>query len=73
MHGEEDLALRRLLHAALAAAEMLLEQVLERIARDVGGLDQPLLAARHVGDDDRRATRRALGVQGLEDVEFHDW
>ncbi len=70
VHGEEDLALRRLLHAALAAAEMLLEHVLERIARDVGGLDQPLLAARHVGDDDRRAPRRALGVQGLEDVEF---
>ena len=47
VHGEEDLALRRLLHAALAAADVLLEQVLERIARDVGGLDQPLLAARH--------------------------
>ncbi len=71
VHGEEDLALRRLLHAALAAADMLLDERLERIARHVRGLHQPLRAARHVGDDHRRAPRRALGVQRPENVELH--
>ena len=40
------LALRRLLHAALARAQALLEQLAQRIARDVRRLDEPLLAAR---------------------------
>ena len=65
VHGEEDLALRRLLHAALAAADVLFEQVLERVARDVGGLDQPLRAARQIGDDDGGAARGAFGIEGL--------
>ena len=44
----------------------------ERILGDVGGLDQPLLAAFDIGDDDRGAARGAFGVQGGEEVEFHD-
>jgi hypothetical protein len=36
----------------------------QRIGGDVGGLDQPLLAARGIGDDDHRAARGAFGVEG---------
>ena len=71
VHGEEHLSLRRLLHAALAAADVLFDELLERIAGDVGRLDQPLLAARHVGDDDGRAPRRPLRVEGFENIELH--
>src|SRR5262249_30083581 len=71
VHGEEDLACRGLRHAALATADVLFDYVLQRIARHVRGLDQPLLAARHIGDHDRGATRHAFGVEGSKDVEFH--
>ena len=71
MHGEEHLAACRLLHAALAAAQMFFEHVLERIARDLGALDQPLRAICDIGDDDRRAARGAFSVEVLEDVELH--
>ena len=50
---------------------MLGEHGAQRILGDVGGFDQPLLAARHVGDDDGGAARGAFGVEGGEDVEFH--
>ena len=50
---------------------MFVQQVGERIATNVGLLDQPLLAARHVGDDDNGAPRGALGVECLEDLELH--
>ena len=72
MHGEEDFACRRFRHPALAAADVLLDDVLERIACHIGGLDQPLLAARHIGDHDRGAARRAFGVEGSKDVQLHD-
>src|SRR5262245_43640069 len=71
VHGEKDLALRRFLHTALAAAHVLFEQVFQRIARDIGTLDQTLLAARHVGDHDCRAPGRALGIERFENVELH--
>ena len=63
---------RRLHHAAVAAPNVLLDDVFERIARDLGHLDQALLAARHVGDDDGGTTRRALGIERSEDLELHD-
>src|SRR5262249_38891044 len=71
VHGEEDFARRRLRHTALAAADVLFDYVLQRIARHVRGLDQPLLAAGHIGDHDRGATRHAFGVEGSKDVELH--
>jgi len=70
--GEKNLAGRRLHHAAVAAPNVLLDDVFERIARDLGRLDQALLAARHVGDDDGGTTRRALGIERSEDLELHD-
>jgi hypothetical protein len=73
VRGEEDLARRRLLHPALAAAQVLLDDVFQRIARDVSRLHQPLLAAGNVGDHDRGAARGAFGVEGFEDVEFHEF
>ena len=69
--GEEDPAPGRFLHSALAAANPFLDQVFERVARDVGRLDQPLLAAGDIGDHDRGAPRRAFGVQCAKDVDFH--
>jgi len=71
MHGEKDIAVRRLLHAALAAAEMLFQHRLERIAGDIGSLDQALFAGCRVGDDDRRTPRGAFGIQSRERVDFH--
>ena len=71
MHGEEDAALRRLLHAALAHAQVFFQHFFQRIARHIGGLDQPLRAGCHVGDDDRRAPRAAFGIERVQDVEFH--
>ena len=73
VHGEEDRALRRFLHAAFGHAQALVEQRRRSGSlRDVGRLHQPLLAALHVGDDDDRAPRRAFGVERMQDVEFHD-
>src|SRR5262245_28406696 len=71
VHGEKDFALRRFFHAALAAADVLLEQVFQRIARDIGALDQTLLAARNVSDHNRGAPRRPLGVERFENLELH--
>jgi hypothetical protein len=71
VRGDEHLARRRLLHATLAAADMLLDQRLERIVHGVGGLHQPLLAAGDIGDHDRRAPRRALGIELSENIELH--
>jgi hypothetical protein len=45
---------------------------MQRIARNVSRLDQPLLAARDIGNDDRCPPRRAFGIEGFEDVELHD-
>ena len=45
-------------------------QVAQRILGDIRRPDQPLLAARHVGDDDDGAPRGAFGVERVEDVEF---
>jgi hypothetical protein len=41
---------------------VLFDESLERIACGIGGLDQALRAARHIGDNDGRAARGALGV-----------
>ena len=61
VHGEEQLACRRSRSMPLLPMRRLLVQhVVQRIGRDVGGLDQPLLAAVGIGDDDdRRGARRA--------------
>ena len=45
---------------------------LQRILGDVGRLHQPLLAACHVGHDDRGAARGAFGIEGGEEGKFHD-
>jgi hypothetical protein len=37
----------------------------------VHGLHQTLRAARRIGDQHRGATRRALGIKIMQDVEFH--
>src|SRR5262249_43449997 len=42
------------------------------IGRDVGGLDQALLAARHIGDDHRSAASGAFRVQRFKNLEPHD-
>jgi hypothetical protein len=68
VHGEEDLARGRLYHAALAAPDVLLDHLFERIARHFRRLDQALLAGRHIGHDHRRAAYRALGVQRFENL-----
>ncbi len=49
----------------------MLQHILERIGGDVGRLHQPLRAALDVGDDDRRATRGAFGIEDGEDFELH--
>jgi hypothetical protein len=69
--GEKNPALRRLLHAALAGAQVFGERRPQRIPADVGGLHQPLRAALHVGDDDRRAARGTFGIEGSKEVELH--
>ncbi len=70
VHGEENAALRRLLHAALAHAQALFDGLAQRILGGVGGFHQPLRAARHVGDEHHRAARGAFGVERVQDVEF---
>src|SRR6202040_355574 len=45
----------------------------QRIGRDIGGLDQPLLAIGGVGDHDHRPPRGALGVELFQRFELHDW
>ena len=47
------------------------EHGFQRILGDIGGLDEALLAAGDVGDDDRRAARGAFGIEGSENVQFH--
>jgi hypothetical protein len=42
----------------------------QRIARDIGGLDQTLLAARDISDDDHRAPHGAFGIERMQDIEF---
>ena len=69
--GQEDAPLRRFFHAALGHAEALFDQVAQRILGHVGGLDQPLRAACHVGDEHHRAARFAFGIERVQDVEFH--
>ena len=71
MHGEEHLAGRRLLHAALAAAQMLEQHILERIARGVLAFHQTLPAVLRFGHDQHRAPRGAFGIERGEDVELH--
>src|SRR5262245_40259182 len=72
VHGEEHAALRRLGHAALAGPQPLPEHLLQRIAVDRVGRHQPLVAARHVGDHDGGASRRAFGIEMTKDFELHD-
>ncbi len=69
VHGEEHLAFRRLLDAALGRADMLFQHAFSGSLRDVGGLHQPLRAAVLVGDDDDAAPRRAFFVQRIENIE----
>ena len=70
VHGEEDAALRRFLHAAFRHADMIFDEIAQRILGDIRRPDQPLLAARHIGDDHRRAPRGAFGIERVQDVEF---
>src|SRR5262249_59483265 len=63
---------RRLRHPALAASDVFFDDVFERIGRDVGGLDQALFAARHIGDDHRSAASAAFSVQRFKNLELHD-
>src|SRR5439155_21463847 len=64
-----DLAFRRFLDAALARAQMLFQHAFQRVARDLLLGDEALRAAVLVGDDDCRAPRGALLVEGFENVE----
>src|SRR5262249_20685826 len=68
----KKLARRRLRHAALAASDVFFDDVFERMGRDVGGLDQALFAARHIGDDHRSAASAAFSVQRFKNLELHD-
>ena len=68
VHSKEHASLRGLLHAAPSAAQALGKLRFERIFANIGGLHQPLLAGGGIGDDDRRAARGALGVEGGEEV-----
>src|SRR4029077_7388508 len=71
--GEKDAAFGGVYHAALAGAQVVGEHGTQRILGDVGGFDQALLAARHIGDDDGGAAGFAFGVKRGEDVEFHGY
>ncbi len=63
--------MRRLLHAALGHAQALFDHAFEWILGHVGAFDHPLRAALHIGDQHRRASRLAFGIEGVQDVEFH--
>ena len=41
------------------------------IRRNIGCLDQALLAARLNGDDERGPARRALGIESFQEIEAH--
>ena len=71
VHSKEHASLRGLLHATPSAAQALGKMRLKRILADIGGLHQPLLAGGGIGDDDRRAARGALGVEGGKEVKMH--
>src|SRR5215470_430791 len=72
MDGEKYLALRRLRHAALAAAQARFEHVLQRIASDGGCLDEALRPARFLGDENDGAPRGAFGIKGFQNVQLHN-
>ena len=69
--GEENAALRGFRPCRSAGAQTFGEDRPQRILGNVGGFDQALRAARHIGDDDRSAARRAFGVKGFKKFEFH--
>ncbi len=70
-HVEENAAFRRVRHAALAAAQARFQCFAQRIAGNGCSGHEALRAAGKISDDDGRAPRRPLGIQGMEDVEFH--
>src|SRR5690606_34005013 len=72
VHVAEQLFAADLDGAALARAQLRLQHLVQRIAGDVGGLDQALVAAGDVGDADRRAARGALGIEGEKGLRGHD-
>src|SRR6185437_14007842 len=45
----------------------------QRVGGDVGGLDQPLFATGHIGNDDHRSPRGAFGIEFVKCLELHDW
>src|SRR5260370_8324608 len=61
-----------LAHAALAHPQLLCEIGAQRVAGDVGGLDQPLLAIGGIGDHDHRPPRGALGIDLCPCFKLHN-
>ena len=68
---EEQLLAAGLDHAALAHAQLLCKFGTQRIAGEVRGLDQPLLAIGGIGDHDHRPPRGALGIEFCKGFELH--
>ncbi len=48
------------------------QHLAQRVAACIHGFDEALRAGFGIGDDNGRAPRRALLVQGFEDFEVHD-
>ena len=71
LDGEEIGDAFRLHRAALAGAQLLLDQLRERIGRNLALPDQPLRAAGGFGDEHGRTSRRAFGIERRENGEIH--
>src|SRR5438270_4528950 len=60
-------------HAAFAHPQLLGKFAAQWFGSDIGGLDQPLLAAGDIRNDDRRPARSALQIELMQSLRLHGY